>query len=370
MTQQSEFPGVFVDDPPAPTRPVVPAATSVALFIGRAPQGPSQPTPVAALAEIERAYGASPTIFFTSLRAFFENGGRTAVVLRLDAPEGDSAAFLAALAAAVAEGGAADAVAFNLMCVPGLVEPPAIAPLQAFCRRKRAFLILDAPAQATIQDVLQTLPMIAGPDAMNAALYYPWVETAAGPSPPCGFVAGVYARTDQTRGLWKAPAGLEASLAGATGLERTLTDDENGVLNPRGVNCLRGFLNSGIVVWGARTLHGDDGRGSDWKYVPVRRMALFIEESLARSLQWTVFEPNGPQLWQSIRLTVGSFLQELFRQGAFAGQTPRDAYFVVCDAATTTQTDVDAGIVNLQVGFAPLKPAEFVVLQIQLKAAV
>jgi phage tail sheath protein FI len=165
--------------------------------------------------------------------------------------------------------------------------------------------------------------------------------------------------------VWKAPAGSEASVSGASGLVITMSDPENGQLNPRAINCLRTLPVYGTVVWGARTLHGDNDRGSEWKYVPVRRTALFIEESLYRGTQWVVFEPNDEPLWAQIRLNVGAFMQNLFRQGAFQGRTPREAYFVKCDRETTTQNDINLGIVNIHVGFAPLKPAEFVVLRIQ-----
>jgi phage tail sheath protein FI len=213
---------------------------------------------------------------------------------------------------------------------------------------------------------------ITGADAINAAFYFPWV-TAPDPLsqnlpsqfPPSGFVAGIFARTDSTRGVWKAPAGTEASLAGALGVAVPLSDPENGILNPQAINCIRNFSVYGTIIWGARTLQGNDEIGSDWKYVPVRRFALFLEESLYRALKWVVFEPNDEPLWAEIRLNVGSFMQNLFRQGAFQGQTPADAYFVKCDKETTTQNDINLGTVNIVVGFAPLKPAEFVVLQIQ-----
>ncbi len=173
------------------------------------------------------------------------------------------------------------------------------------------------------------------------------------------------ARIDASRGVWKAPAGQEATLVGARELTVRLTDGQNGILNPRGVNCLRTFAAAGRVVWGARTLMGDDDLASQWAYLPVRRTALYIEESLYRGSQWVVFEPNDERLWSLIRLSLGSFMHGLFRQGAFQGTTPREAYFVKCDSETTTQADIDRGIVNIVVGFAPLKPAEFVVIQIQ-----
>jgi phage tail sheath protein FI len=182
---------------------------------------------------------------------------------------------------------------------------------------------------------------------------------------PCGIIAGVMARTDVQRGVWKAPAGQDAALNGIQGLQVNLTDDENGLLNPLGINCLRSFPIIGRVVWGARTLRGADQLADEYKYVPVRRTALFIEESLYRGTQWVVFEPNDEPLWAQIRLNVGAFMQNLFRQGAFQGKTPREAYFVKCDKETTTQNDINLGIVNILVGFAPLKPAEFVIIKIQ-----
>jgi len=173
------------------------------------------------------------------------------------------------------------------------------------------------------------------------------------------------ARTDTARGVWKAPAGLDAALNGIQGLQVNLTDAENGMLNPLGINCLRDFKINGRVVWGSRTLRGADQLADEYKYIPVRRTALYIEESLYRGTQWVVFEPNDEPLWAQIRLNVGAFMHDLFRQGAFQGQTPKDAYFVKCDKETTTQNDINLGIVNIVVGFAPLKPAEFVIIKIQ-----
>ena len=209
----------------------------------------------------------------------------------------------------------------------------------------------------------------------NAALYFPRVKIAdplndfrlrsVGAS---GTVAGLYARTDSARGVWKAPAGTEASLVNVQGLDYRLTDPENGALNPLAINCLRNFPVYGNVAWGARTLEGADQQASEWKYVPVRRLALFLEESLYRGLKWVVFEPNDEPLWAQIRLNTGAFMHNLFRQGAFQGTTPRDAYFVKCDRETTTQNDRNLGIVNILVGFAPLKPAEFVIIKLQQMA--
>jgi phage tail sheath protein FI len=209
--------------------------------------------------------------------------------------------------------------------------------------------------------------------ARNAALYFPRVveadslrEGQLDVFAPCGIVAGVMARTDVRRGVWKAPAGVDdGGLNGTQGLQANLTDGQNGALNALGINCLRTFPVIGRVVWGARTLRGADQLADEYKYVPVRRLALFIEESLYRGTQWVVFEPNDEPLWAQIRLNVGAFMHNLFRQGAFQGSSPREAYFVKCDAETNPQNDIDRGIVNIHVGFAPLKPAEFVVIKIQ-----
>jgi hypothetical protein len=178
-------------------------------------------------------------------------------------------------------------------------------------------------------------------------------------------VAGIIARTDAQRGVWKAPAGTDATLLGFQGLTITVTDADQDALNPRGINALRAFHNFGIVTWGTRTLAGDDQLSSDWKYIPVRRMALFLEESLRRGTQWAVFEANNETLWAQLRLQINNFMQCCFRRGAFQATTPDNGYFVRCDSTTTSQSDIDQGVVNIIVGFAPLKPAEFVVLNIQ-----
>lgn len=266
---------------------------------------------------------------------------------------------------------------FNLICIPAAAElSPAsmkrvVNAAIAFCIQQRAFFIVDIPAGLSQSDMATWLEDNDIDRDSYAAVYFPRLEI---PDPlnenrprnvgASGTLAGIYARTDATRGIWKAPAGTEASLRGAA-LTIALTDRENGGLNPLGVNVLRNFPIHGNVAWGARTLDGADQQASEWKYIPVRRTALFIEESLYQGLKWVVFEPNDEPLWAQIRLNVGAFLQTLFRQGAFQGRSPREAYFVKCDKDTTTQNDINLGIVNIVVGFAPLKPAEFVVLKLQ-----
>jgi phage tail sheath protein FI len=277
---------------------------------------------------------------------------------------------------------------FNLLCVPpddrgGTISKDVREAAAKLCREERALFIVDPPAtwdriEATAAQTAKTAQLtpadqvLSLANADHAALYFPRLrkrDPLRGGQidvfPPCGAVAGVMARTDTTNGVWKAPAGLGATLSGVASLTVKMTDNENGLLNPLGVNCLRSLPNVGQVVWGARTLKGSDVLSDDYKYVSVRRLALFIEESLYRSTQWVVFEGNDEPLWSQIRLSVGAFMQGLFTQGAFQGTSPREAYFVKCDSETTTQTDINRGIVNIVVGFAPLQPAEFVILSIQ-----
>jgi uncharacterized protein len=280
---------------------------------------------------------------------------------------------------------------FNLLCLPPLtpgadgtdIDTSTWATASQFCRDHRAFLLVDAPQVWDVTAAIDTSPAGTGIGAFGAldrnhgAIYFPRLlvpdplqENRLDVFAPCGAVAGVYSRTDSARGVWKAPAGIDTNLQGVLGLAikgqlANLTDGEVGQLNPLGINSLRGLPVIGNVVWGARTIEGADVLASQWKYVPVRRLALYIEESLFRGTQWVVFEPNDEPLWAQIRLNVGAFMQTLFRQGAFQGSSPKDAYFVKCSSETTTQTDIDNGVVNIIVGFAPLKPAEFVVIKIQ-----
>jgi len=269
---------------------------------------------------------------------------------------------------------------FNLLCIPpdirdSDVDAAVYTEAIKLCVDRRAMLLVDSPVNWTdlaktgrISDISPTDPSLGinGTDARNAAVYFPRVikedlekEGTTDVFPTCGIIAGVMASTDVNRGVWKAPAGQDAAVMGIQALEINLTDQENGVLNPLGINCLRNFPIIGPVVWGARTLRGADQLADDYKYVPVRRLTLYIEESLYRGTQWAVFEPNDEKLWSSLRLSVNSFLADLQRQGAFY------SYSVACDSTTTTQSDIDHGIVNIVVSIAPVKPAEFVVFQIQ-----
>ena len=267
---------------------------------------------------------------------------------------------------------------FNLLEIPeasmgaGLMS--VLTEAIAYCTRRRAFMIIDAPETvATAAQAQAWMSGTASPlHSRNAAIYFPRLRApdplkngAVGTFPAVGALAGLYAHTDIERGVWQAPTGTNARITGATGLSYMLTNSENGTLNPLGLNALRVFPGMGVVSWGARTGSGADALADEYKYVPVRRLALFLEESLYRGTQWVVFEPNAEPLWSKIRLNIGAFMQTLFAQGAFQGQTPREAYFVKCDQETMSQDDIDAGRVNIMIGFAPLKPAEFVIIRIQ-----
>ncbi|MGB8702280.1 MAG: phage tail sheath subtilisin-like domain-containing protein [Thermosynechococcaceae cyanobacterium] len=274
-------------------------------------------------------------------------------------------------------------VSFNLLCIPRTAErdtemtdPDAIAVISTaltYCEQRRAFFLLDPPKSLnTVQGIKDWLNANATLRTRNAAIYFPRVKIADPLNnfrlkslAPSGTVAGVYARTDSERGVWKAPAGIDATLRGVQALDYLLNDPENGTLNPLAINALRTFPVYGTVCWGARTLRGADDLADEYKYIPVQRLALYLEESLFRGLKWVVFEPNDEPLWAQIRLNVGAFMNNLFRQGAFQGRTPREAYFVKCDKESTTQNDINLGIVNIIVGFAPLKPAEFVIIKLQ-----
>jgi hypothetical protein len=277
---------------------------------------------------------------------------------------------------------------FNMLCIPEAARAlpgnpntpdPNINPVQIYsaaitlCDQQRAMLLVDCPPNvSTVAGAVDWKSNTIGVVDPNGAAFFPRLRLADALNKgqlrtfaPSGLVAGVYANSDSVNGVWTAPAGISATLNGVQNMTYQLSDIENGVLNPLGLNCFRTFPIYGPVLWGARTLVGADALASQWKYVPVRRTALFLESSLYRGTQWVVFQPNDERLWAAIRLNINAFMQTYFLKGAFQGQTPDTAYFVKCDSETTTQTDIDNGVVNILVGFAPLIPAEFVVIQIE-----
>jgi phage tail sheath protein FI len=259
--------------------------------------------------------------------------------------------------------------------------------LQAYCADMRAYYLVDSPQTATTDLLQKNGPFglqNATPAPLSAtikgadysAYYYPWVQApdplARNRSrlfPPCGFVAGVYAATDAIHGVWKAPAGIDTSLTGVSGLQYVLTDAENGLLNVQAINCLRQFRVYGNVVWGARTLAGNDQLGSPYKYANPRRTALYLESTFYDAMQFAVFESNDETLWSQIRLSIGSFMQGLFLKGAFSGTTPQQAYFVKCDSENNPPFRIAQGIVTAHLAFAPLLPGEFIVIEVQQMVA-
>jgi hypothetical protein len=277
---------------------------------------------------------------------------------------------------------------FNILCIP----PDSFVPNDAlmgdiyqdaatYCSENYAFLVVEPPdawRSAAVTGAAETIDItlpyaVTGPASEYAGVYFPTPTmsdpTQPTPRPISGMIAGIYARTDASRGVWKAPAGLQAAVMGAVAMSVGLDGADRQALNSDGINCFLAVPDVGVVVWGARTMNGADVIGSDYKYVPIRRFTSYIEQSLVLGTQWAVFEPNADPLWSQLRAMIGSFMQGLFQQGAFAGATQSDAYFVQCDATTTSPTDQLNGVVNVVVGFAPLRPAEFIILYIQQQTA-
>ena len=372
MPSPPNYPGDYVGEMPSDVPAIAGVSTAVTAFVGPARRGPvNRPVRVLSVLEFERRFGGLSAAHETgyAVLQYFQNGGREAWVVRVARRPSDAQleAGLRAL----------DAVdLFNLLVLPGTTHPSGIALAVAYGEKRRAFLLVDPPAGATTLAEIHAGVLGLTPAAKShAAIYYPWVRISdplhpGQPRlvPPSGTMAGLFARTDTNRGVWKAPAGLEARLLGVVALDRVLTDADSGPLNARGINCLRSLPHSGFVAWGGRTLAGDDRSPSDFKYIPVRRTALFIEQSVARGTPWAVFEPNDEPLWARLRRCVGEFLDRLFRQGALQGATAREAYFVKCGRDTTTPAGINSGWIDIVIGFAPLKPAEFVILRIRQSA--
>jgi phage tail sheath protein FI len=386
MAVEISYPGVYVEEVSTGIHPIEGVSTSTAAFVGPARTGPVDgPVHVHSYRDYAQIFGSgSPaTTLDHAVRLFFENGGSDAVIVRVGASRGgtitDNAVSGPRLEAEKRGLWALDKVkGFNLLCIPPLAAGKDIG-LQTrsaairYCEKRGALFIADPiVAWQSASKAIAGLSAAFPTRSSHAALFFPFLQVAdparAGTTmtvAPCGAVAGVMARTDAQRGVWRPPAGLEATLKGVVGPAIKLSDSQNGELNALGINCLRTFARSGPVVWGARTLAGADQAASEYKYIPVRRLASFIEASIQRGIRWAMFEPNAEPAWATIRLNVGAFMDRLFRNGAFQGRTARQAYFVKCDATTTSQSDIDAGVANVVVGFAPLKPAEFVIITIR-----
>ena len=346
-------PGVYVEESGPSPHPITGVSTSTAAFIGIARSGPFTPTLITSSTEYELAFGGPIGAGFLdhAVRGFFQNGGTRCYILRIEAGA-DPAESLKAL-----EG--LDDV--SIVCSPDENAIPGMAAaLIEHCERMRyRIAVLDAPQTPA--------PTDGPPDALRslyAAYYYPWVlvSECAGQAaiavPPGGHVAGIFARTDGEQGVWHAPAGK--AILGIAGLDQSVTNEQGEVLNAVGVNTLRTFPRVGNVLWGARTTSQDP----EWKYVNIRRYLIYLEHSIDNGTQWVVFEPNGEQLWATVRRSVVDFLFNEWRNGALQGSRPEDAFFVRCDRTTMTQDDIDNGRLIIEVGVAALRPAEFVIFRI------
>ena len=369
-------PGVFVEELRAPVRVISAAATSTAAFVGViGPDFFGTLMPVRSLAEFRDLVFLQDVseAMAGSIELFFQNGGRKALVVCVEELAGPEALDLL------------EHANFNLLCLPVTSGAPAI-PMALheaaliLCQRKRALYLADPPAAWSEGGNVVAAALSASPGfltgAANAALYLPRIEADAISGrgrlqgfPACGAVAGIIARNDSSRGVWKAPAGPEAVLNGVSLPGRPLSVSDFADLSGLGLNGLRVLPDGKLAVWGARTRAGADVYASEWRYVPVRRLAMMIESSVERGLQWTVFEPNGAMLWARIRATIEDFLRGLWKQGAFRGSTPGEAFFVTCDRSTMSVDDIEAGKIIISLGFAALRPAEFLILRIFAKAA-
>ncbi len=370
-------PPVKVQEPVLGMHSIVSASTSTTAFVGytdplrTAVTDWNQAVEISSIMEYAPRFGdpgkSVPGDLPRAVNAYFANGGMTALIVALRV---SGATFAAAdFAAQLQPGCALDKTPFQVLVIPGVTDAQTVQAAVHCGERNQALVVLDPPRDATVSSDTVTIPAYAKtlPASANAALYCPWLNvTDAGTGatiamPPSGFVAGVYARMDTTRGVWKAPAGQEAAVTDTSGPVVAITDAQQGVLNPAGINCLRNFKGSGTLVWGSRTLAGtNDGM----QYVPVKRTLLFVEQSVRAGLGWAVFEPNKAALWVAVSGSVQSFLMSLFRQGALQGSKPSEAFFVKCDATTMTQTDIDNGHLVVEIGMAMVRPAEFVIFRI------
>jgi phage tail sheath protein FI len=380
---QTGGPGVFIEDIRASARPIEGVGTSTTAFVGATASGPvAAPVLVHSFMEFEAQFGglSADMPLGYAVRHYLLNGGRDALIARV-VPTGPALtdADISSPALEPQQRGLwllDHTERFDMLCIPPLSRTSDVGratwdAATAYAVRRRAMVIVDPPATWTAaRDISESAIAARVSRSANAALYFPRIRASdpldgdqVADFAPCGAVAGIYARIDAARGLWQAPAGAEASVLGAQGLSAALTTADLSVLNEVSVNALRALPGGAIALWGARTLA--DAQEPQLRYVPVRRLAMFIEASVARWVQLAVFEPNGEPLWAKARERITNFLHGLFLQRAFQGRVPNEAYFVRCDASTMTQQDIDEGRLVAIVGFAPLKPAEFVTITIR-----
>jgi phage tail sheath protein FI len=381
-----QAPGVYVKEVPTGPRAIGAVGTSTAAFVGRAPLAaahPNEAVPCNNWSRFVREFVGkeSPsTELSRAVFGFFMNGGgRCYVVNTGDEP---SIAGDARKRSGLVRLEAIDEIA--IVAAPGFADPAAYDALLTHCERlEDRVAILDAPASVANVDALKQVATVGAPGGTETeereetalrprnsnggygAFYFPWIrirdplDGRIVEAPPSGHLAGIYARTDATRGVHKAPANEE--IRGALGLAYRVTREEQGELNRAGVNCIRYFTNAGIRVWGARTLAPEAG---EWRYVNVRRLFNMIKESIAEGTSWTVFEPNDATLWQAVTRDVSAFLKTVWLDGALMGASPDQAFYVKCDAETNPPEVIDQGRLIVEVGIAPVKPAEFITFRI------
>jgi phage tail sheath protein FI len=359
-----------------PRQPIQPAPTNTTAFLGYTPAGPvNEAAQVLSLADFENTFGGlaaeSPVSY--AVMDFFDNGGTKAWVVRIVGPTGAPNAPAASDFRGSETGGTGvwaleQATDIELLCVPGQAEPDLLEGLARYCERRRAFLIADLPQDVDTAAAAWSWAIGLHGKALKryGAAYFPWLLM---PDPlqhenpmrrsPTGAVAGLLARLDAARGVWVAPAGSGAILTGVTSVDPALVDADSAALSIVGVNPIRFVRDVGHVAWGARTLHGRQTDADDWSYLSVRRFFNYIESSILMGTQWANFEPNDEPTWSDLSQAANAFLHDLFKQGAFQGSDPCQAYFVRCDQTTTTPDDVASGVANILVGCSLLRPNEF-----------
>ncbi len=376
-------PGVYVEETASESRTIESVPTTITAFIGRTDKGPlNKPVSISNFSEYETTFGklSKSNMLAYSVKSYFDNGGKQAVIIRPTSAK-DKLCDTAFIGASCVENNsglyALEKVDhFNLLVIPPFNEGIDIADdiihtATEYCVKRKAFFIIDSPPSWTDSaKALSEIPSFAT-HSKNAALFFPWLQQRDPENqsskitiPPSGAVAGIFVRTDEQRGVWKAPAGGSAQLNNVVSLNIAVSDSDNSLLNTSGINCLRNFQGMGNIIWGSRSLT----TSVEWTYIPVVRTALFIEDSITKGIQWAVFEPNDARLWSLIRTSINSFLNTLFREGAFQGSTASDTYYVRCALGETmTQADIDNNRLILEIGFAALKPAEFIVIRVELR---
>jgi len=370
-------PGVYVEEVDRGTKPLEMVGTSTAAFIGECQVGPvNQPVLITNWSQYTKQFGdfQHSEYLAHAVYGFFNNGGGRCYVVNVGTLEqakerGEEVSGKAALYVGTDQGPGArtglkaleEVEDINIVAAPGQTDPVIQDAVLSHCENMRyRFAILDSP-EVIEKGGVDKVPKPR--DSKYGAYYFPWIQVYDPVKgniyqPPSGYMAGVYARSDGEKGVHKAPA--NEVVRGALGLRYNVTKGEQDLLNPKGINCIRAFPNRGIRVWGARTISSD----ASWRYINVRRLFNMVEQSIEIGTQWVVFEPNDERLWKRVVRDLSAFLMRLWRQGALFGKTPEEAFFVKCDAETNPPEVIDAGQLIVEIGMAPVKPAEFVIFRI------